>query len=148
MAGRPKGTPKTGGRVAGTPNKIGADLRQAAQQYTEAALKALVKSLDDPDQRVAAAKIILAYGHGAPRAAVDVSIKPVYVMSAQPISPEEWAAKYADERSGSGTEPVEPMAEPKPPRARVGAPARPAKRAGGVRPAGSVLRGSSRRRKD
>lgn len=27
MAGKPKGSPKTGGRVAGTPNKITADLR-------------------------------------------------------------------------------------------------------------------------
>lgn len=27
MSGKPKGSPKTGGRVAGTPNKITADLR-------------------------------------------------------------------------------------------------------------------------
>ncbi len=148
MAGRKPGTPKTGGRTKGTPNKVGADLRQAAQQYTEQALKALVKALSDPDQAVAAAKIILAYGHGAPRAAVDVSVKPVYVMSAQPISPEEWAAKYADDGAGDGAEPVKPVAEPKPPRAGVGAPARPAKRAGGVRPSGGVLRRSPGRRKD
>lgn len=27
MAGRPKGTPKTGGRVKGTPNKVNAELK-------------------------------------------------------------------------------------------------------------------------
>jgi hypothetical protein len=139
---------KTGGRKKGTPNKVGADLRQLAQQYTEMALAALVAALNDPMQSVAAAKIILAYGHGAPRAAVDVSIKPVYVMSAQPMSPEEWAQKYADDSASDGIEPIQPVAEPKPSRAGVGAPARPPKRAGGVRPPRGVLRGSKRRRKD
>jgi hypothetical protein len=132
MGGGKPASPKTGGRKKGTPNKIGTDLRLAAQQYTQEALEALVRALKDPTQCVQAARIIFAYGHGAPRAAVDVSVKPVYVMSAQPISAEEWAAKYADDGSGSGVEPVEPVAEPKPSRARVGAPARPAKRAGGV----------------
>jgi hypothetical protein len=145
---RAKGTTKTGGRQKGGVNKVGADLRQAAQQYTELALQALVKALRDPDQAVAAARIILAYGHGAPRAAVDVTVKPVYVMSANPITPEEWAAKYADDASGNGPEPVEPVAKPKQPRARVGSPAGPAKRAGGVRPSRGVLRGSKGRRKD
>lgn len=148
MPGRKPGTPKTGGRKKGTPNKVGADLRQAAQEYTTEALEALVRALKDPMQCVQAAKIILAYGHGAPRAAVDVTVKPIYVISGQPLSPEEWAAKYADDASSGGSEPVEPVAEPKPPRARVGAPVRAAKRAGRVRPARGVLRGSKRRRKD
>jgi hypothetical protein len=127
MAGRKAGTPKTGGRQKGSPNKIGADLRAIAQQYTEASVRALVRGLKDPLQYVAAAKILLAYGHGAPRAAVDVSVKPIYVMSGQPISPDEWAKKYA----GDSDSPVVEQSVDKPPkpRARVGASRRPAKRA-------------------
>jgi hypothetical protein len=127
MAGRKAGTPKTGGRQKGSPNKIGADLRAIAQQYTQEAVRALVRGLKDPLQYVAAAKILLAYGHGAPRAAVDVSVKPIYVMSGQPISAEEWAAKYAgDSDSPVGGKPVD---QPPKPRTRVGAARRPAKRA-------------------
>jgi hypothetical protein len=129
MAGRKAGTPKTGGRQKGSPNKIGADLRAIAQQYTEASVRALVRGLKDPLQYVAAAKILLAYGHGAPRAAVDVSVKPIYVMSGQPISAEEWAAKYADGSTGDGVQSEQPVDKPPKPRARMGAAGRPAKRA-------------------
>lgn len=129
MAARKPGSPKTGGRQKGTPNKVGHDLRVAAQKYTVEALEALVRALKDPMQCVQAARIILAYGHGAPRAAVDVSVKPIYVMSGQPLSAEEWAAKYADGSDGGGVQPIEPVAKPKLPRARLGAAGRPAKRA-------------------
>jgi hypothetical protein len=129
MAGRKAGTPKTGGRQKGSPNKIGADLRALAQQYRESALLALVRGLKDPLQYVAAAKIILAYSDGAPRAAVDVSVKPIYVMSGQPLSAEEWAAKYADDSTGNGVQSEQPVDKPPKPRARMGAARRPAKRA-------------------
>ena len=131
MAGRKAGTPKTGGRQKGAKNKIGADLRAIAQQYTEESVRALVRGLKDPMQYVAAAKILLAYGHGAPRAAVDVSVKPIYVMSGQPISPDEWAAKYAGDSDSPVAPGLDPGAvdQPPKPRAGVGAARRPAKRA-------------------
>jgi hypothetical protein len=128
MAGRKPGGAKTGGRKKGTPNKIGADLRLIAQQYTEQAVAALVRGLRDPDQYVAAAKILLAYGHGAPRAALDVSVKPIYLISGQPLSADEWAAKYADGNGGDGVLDKQPVDKPAKPRARVGTPRRPAKR--------------------
>ena len=50
---------KTGGRQAGTPNKTTASIREAAQQYTDEALKTLVDVMGDetapPAARVAAA---------------------------------------------------------------------------------------------
>lgn len=129
MRGHKPGTPKTGGRVKGTPNKIGADLRAIAQQYTDRAVAALVKALDDPDNYVAAAKILLAYSHGAPRAAVDVSVKPIYVISGEPLTAEQWAAKYADDGNGGGAIDEKPVAQPAKPRPGVGSAGRPAKRA-------------------
>jgi hypothetical protein len=111
--GNPKGRPK------GAVNKIGGDLRLEAQKYTAAALNALVTALDDPLQYVAAAKILLAYGHGAPRAAIDLNVKPVYVIADRPLSPDEWAVKYAG--SSGGAEPAKS--------ARVVPSRRPAKRA-------------------
>lgn len=54
--GRPAGTPKTGGRQKGTPNKVTADVKLIAQTYGEEAVKALVKILRD-DEAPAAAKV-------------------------------------------------------------------------------------------
>lgn len=65
---------KTGGRIAGTPNKATVDVRAAAQEYTADAIKALATLaglLDDgkgkaesEQARVAALKEILDRGHG------------------------------------------------------------------------------------
>ena len=70
---------KTGGRVAGTPNKATASIREAAQQYTETALETLVAVMGDetapPAARVAAANSLLDRGHGKPRQALDVDHK-------------------------------------------------------------------------
>ena len=72
-----KGT-KTGGRVAGTPNKTTASIREAAQQYTDEALKTLVDVMGDetapPAARVAAANSLLDRGHGKPRQSIDADI--------------------------------------------------------------------------
>src|SRR5882762_2061498 len=87
---------KTGGRKAGTPNKATVDIRLTAQHHTEACIRALVRGLSDPLQFVASAKVLLAYGYGAPRAALDVTVKPVYHIADHPLSPDEWAAKWAD----------------------------------------------------
>jgi len=123
MAGRPRGIPKTGGRKKGSTNKINADLRLEAQKYTAEALSALVLALKDPFQYVAAAKIILAYGHGAPRAAIDINVKPVYVIADRPLDSDEWTAKYAEPSCEPGpTKPTKPAR-------RVATAKRPTKRA-------------------
>ena len=72
-----KGT-KTGGRVAGTPNKATANIKEAAQQYTESAISTLVEIMGDATAphaaRVAAANSILDRGHGKPRQSIDADI--------------------------------------------------------------------------
>ena len=69
---------KTGGRQAGTPNKTTASIREAAQQYTDEALKTLVDVMGDetapPAARVAAANSLLDRGHGKPRQSIDADI--------------------------------------------------------------------------
>lgn len=70
MAGRKPGTPKTGGRQKGTPNKATASLRDIARQYTDEAIDGLVAVLRDDGEpaaaRVAAANSILDRGYGKP----------------------------------------------------------------------------------
>jgi hypothetical protein len=66
---------KTGGRKAGTPNKATADIKAAAQAYTEDALATLaqiMKAGESEAARVAAANSILDRGFGKPRQAVDL----------------------------------------------------------------------------
>ena len=66
---------KTGGRQAGTPNKATASIREAAQQYTDEALKTLVDVMGDetapPAARVAAANSLLDRGYGKPKPTTD-----------------------------------------------------------------------------
>lgn len=67
--GRPKGLPKTGGRIPGKPNKATAEIRDLAQQYTEEALQKLAEVMRtgvSEQARVAAACAILDRGHGRP----------------------------------------------------------------------------------
>lgn len=65
---RPKGLPKTGGRVAGVPNKITADVKELARMYGADAVQVLAEIMRGPDQppqaRVAAAKELLDRGYG------------------------------------------------------------------------------------
>lgn len=66
---------KTGGRQAGTPNKATASIRDAAQQYTEDALRTLVEVMGDETAphaaRAAAANSLLDRGHGKPKPTTD-----------------------------------------------------------------------------
>lgn len=68
---RQPGTPKTGGRVAGTPNKATASLKALAGNYTSQALETLASIMSDVEQsaaaRVAAANSLLDRAHGKPR---------------------------------------------------------------------------------
>lgn len=65
--GRKPGTPKTGGRQKGTPNKANADLRALAQQYTGEAVDTLASIMHKSESdaaRVAAVRELLERGHG------------------------------------------------------------------------------------
>lgn len=58
---------KTGGRVAGTPNKATAELKGLARQYTDEALQALVnviRSTESDAARVSAIKELFDRGYG------------------------------------------------------------------------------------
>ena len=81
---------KTGGRKIGTPNRVTADLQEAAQAYTPAALKTLNEICvggESEAARVAAANSLLDRGHGRPTTHVtgDLTHNPVMVHS-KPIS--------------------------------------------------------------
>lgn len=65
--GPPKGSPKSGGRKKGTPNKATADIRDLAREYTldaVATIVAVMRSSDSDQARVAAAREILDRGYG------------------------------------------------------------------------------------
>ena len=68
MAGRPKGTPKTGGRKPGGRNKVVKDIKVLAQGYGEEALMFLVSTVRDSEAphaaRVSAAKEVIDRGYG------------------------------------------------------------------------------------
>ena len=66
---------RRGGRQKGTPNKVTAELRGAAQQYTMQALEVLVHVAqhgESESARVSAACALLDRGHGRPTQAVNV----------------------------------------------------------------------------
>lgn len=76
-AGRKPGTPKTGGRIKGTPNKATYDLKALAQQYTEPALKELARlALNGKTEpaRVAAIKELFDRGYGKARQPLEHSL--------------------------------------------------------------------------
>lgn len=63
------------GRPKGSLNKVTLDVKLAAQEYTDQALKALVKIMEKGESeaaRVAAANSILDRGHGRPKQAVEL----------------------------------------------------------------------------
>lgn len=65
--GRPKGSPKVGGRIKGTPNKATADVRALAQRYTDDAIRTLSEIMlrgEAEAARIAAARELLDRGHG------------------------------------------------------------------------------------
>lgn len=66
-AGRKPGTPRTGGRKKGTPNKVTADVRALARQHTAAAMTELARlavQAESEAARVAAIKELLDRGYG------------------------------------------------------------------------------------
>lgn len=80
--GRPKGTPRTGGRQKGTPNKATAEVKSLAQLHGPAAIAEAVRIMtkSDSDQaRIAAIKEILdrAYGKATQPISGDPNADPV-----------------------------------------------------------------------
>jgi hypothetical protein len=66
------------GRKAGVPNKVTIELRDAAQVYTEQALRTLVEVCENSESdaaRVAAACAILDRGHGKPKQQIQADVK-------------------------------------------------------------------------
>lgn len=86
---------KTGGRVAGTPNKVTADVKAVAGQYSTEALEILIgiaRASESDAARVSAIKEILDRAHGkAPQAIVgsdsDPSIKMHNVIEFRIVDP-------------------------------------------------------------
>ena len=82
MAGRPKGQPKTGGRVSGTRNKVLVEVKEAAQAYGLDAVQTLAQIMVTQDMppaaRVSAAKELLDRGYGKAPQTIDqiTTIKP------------------------------------------------------------------------
>ncbi|MEW9624687.1 hypothetical protein [Rhodanobacter geophilus] len=69
---------KTGGRKAGTPNKVMTDVRAVAQGYGCDAIEALAAIMHDatapPAARVAAANALLDRGYGKARQTIDYGV--------------------------------------------------------------------------
>lgn len=96
---RPKGTPKTGGRKAGTPNKSTADVKALAEPYGPEAIETLAAVMRDTTQpaaaRIAAADKLLDRGYGKPKQPID------HQSSDGSMSPLTLADFYAE----NGTQP-------------------------------------------
>lgn len=93
---------KTGGRKAGTPNKVTADVRALAQEYTSEAIDTLVKLMRGAEAeaaRVAATKELLDRGHGKAIQFSEAKIehRTVARIPMPARSPEEWAEQHAPE---------------------------------------------------
>lgn len=82
---------KTGGRQRGVPNKVTAELREAAQAYTQTALEELARLATEANSeaaRVAACRELLDRGHGrAPQGFTfesDLESRPLMISWATP----------------------------------------------------------------
>lgn len=109
LRGRPKGYPKTGGRVAGTPNKVTKPIKEIAGQFTEAAVATLAAIMTDPlaphAARVAAAGQLLDRGHGRPHQTSDITTHEgqSYVRAPSKASYEDWKRYSQDKQADSET---------------------------------------------
>lgn len=66
MVGRPKGTPKSGGRQKGTPNKATAEIKELARKHGPACIKRLAKiaQSEDDAKAIPAIRELLDRGYG------------------------------------------------------------------------------------
>ena len=75
MPFKPGQSGNAAGRPKGSPNKATADVKAAAQHYTEEAVQALAAIMRDSESdaaKVAAIKELLDRGHGKPTQSVDI----------------------------------------------------------------------------
>src|SRR5690554_4664150 len=78
MAGRKPGTPKTGGRKKGVPNKATADVKALAQKYAPSALQELARlsgEAESEQARVSGCREILDRAYGKAPQAIDGSVQ-------------------------------------------------------------------------
>ena len=64
--------PGQSGNPGGRPAVV-KDIQELARQHTPESVAALLAALERPNERVRAAEVLLAYGYGRPRQAVDVN---------------------------------------------------------------------------
>lgn len=94
---------KTGGRVAGTPNKATASIKEYASQHSEASIEALVSIMNDATAphiaRIAAANSVLDRAHGKPTASIEIDATTTQKIDLAAIDAElEKAAQLRAER--------------------------------------------------
>ena len=80
---RIKGSEKTGGRVKGSKNKIGADVRALAQEYGAEAIEQLVQLMrngENGQTKVAAIKELLNRGYGQATTKIDADVNGSFVV--------------------------------------------------------------------
>ncbi|MEB4592004.1 hypothetical protein VSS37_13505 [Candidatus Thiothrix sp. Deng01] len=98
---RQPGTPKTGGRVAGTRNKATAAVKAVAGSYTTAAIETLAEIMQDgtapPAARVSAANALLDRGHGKPMQSSTVDATVTATTTLTPERFEQICRELADE---------------------------------------------------
>lgn len=92
---------KTGGRVAGTPNKATREIKEIAQGYGAQAIEGLwklAKGAESEQARVAAYKEILDRGYGKPNQAIaiEAEITHTYVarIPALSLDMESWSQEH------------------------------------------------------
>lgn len=99
---RAKGTPKTGGRQAGTPNKVTRDVKELAQTYVEEGLAGIARDKENPPAaRVAAYRELLDRACGKPMQGVALTGELELGRSAQELTDDELAAIAAGALSGA-----------------------------------------------
>lgn len=102
MAGRKKGTPKTGGRKAGTRNKKTAELIKAVEEGGITPLDYLLSVLRDEEKpeniRLQAARDSAPYVHQKLQSLeVQSNVTTNHVVSDKPLDIDEWIEKHGTE---------------------------------------------------
>lgn len=89
-----KGTPKTGGRAVGTPNKATAAMRELAAVHGADAIELLAALMNDPAQspqcRIAAATQLLDRGYGKPTQHTELNASAGVILRSLPASIHEF----------------------------------------------------------
>jgi len=105
MAGRNKGTPKTGGRKAGTRNRKTAELIKAVEATGITPLDYMLSVLRDEEKpesvRLQAARDSAPFIHSKLQSLeVETSVTTNHVVSSEPLNIDEWEAKYSTQQEG------------------------------------------------